>query len=224
MARFNAITRSRVRLVVFDPKAPSSRSALEELAKVGVRMKLLLIARKQTRSDADAEDLIANALVLVCDADRAPWDPTAGAFIRHMAHVMRKRAIEDARTWSARKVVVDSALVDGAPVPDGAPLADEAIAGQESQVRLQRLAAALRARVAGDARALEVLDCAGQGFEGPADQAAQLGCPIAEIREARRRLKHHGARLLAEEEEAAKNPGGRKMRQNQRTAREEGAR
>jgi DNA-directed RNA polymerase specialized sigma24 family protein len=61
--------------------APSSRRALEEFTKVDVRTLLSKAAVWLTQSEADAEDLVPDAMMSVCDPDEGSrWDPARGKF------------------------------------------------------------------------------------------------------------------------------------------------
>ncbi|MGH7269554.1 MAG: hypothetical protein ACREJ3_03910 [Polyangiaceae bacterium] len=184
---------------MFDPLAASTKQALAELEDEGVRRTLLRVARGRCASDSDAEDLVANALVRICDPERDPWDPARGPFVRHMAYVMRDMAIDRARSWDARTIVTDSVLAHDEDIEDPASLADDALDAHRARARLHRLGVALRARLADDAHAVAVFDCACRGVEEPAAQADEIGCSVKDVYEARRRLKYHAAAILAEE-------------------------
>jgi len=60
------------------------------MAKVGIRLRLLRLARWVTHSDnlADHEDLVGDALAIVCDPKGKPWNPPPD-FLTHMGNVMR---------------------------------------------------------------------------------------------------------------------------------------
>jgi hypothetical protein len=73
---------------MFEATAPSTLRALAELELPRVRQKLDEIAVRLAGSQADADELVANALALVGDPARLPWDGS-GDFARHMAFVMR---------------------------------------------------------------------------------------------------------------------------------------
>jgi hypothetical protein len=73
---------------MFEATAPSTLRALAALALPRVRQKLDELAVRLAGSEADADELVANALALVCDPARSPWDGS-GDFTRHMAFVMR---------------------------------------------------------------------------------------------------------------------------------------
>src|SRR5271165_1950988 len=93
---------------VLDRVAPSFALALAEFKTDEVRSALVKFARGRTRSEADAEDLIANALAASCDPRKSPWDRGKCTFEHHMKNLMRRRAVEDHRSWNARNVVADS--------------------------------------------------------------------------------------------------------------------
>jgi DNA-directed RNA polymerase specialized sigma24 family protein len=193
---------------VFNPDAPSSKRALEEFKRDGVRIRAIQYAHRRTRSAADAEDLVQAALERVFDPDGSPWDPDGGkTFFAHMLSVINGLHMNRVRAAQRRREVIDSALVEeAAPATDVLP-ADEALESHEALVRLRRLGEKLRERLKGDVLALEVLDLAIDGYEQPAAQAAQLGCPLTTVREANRRLKYQAARLLEEERASGRASG-----------------
>jgi hypothetical protein len=192
----------RVPSAVYDPRAPSSVRAVDELQKRGVRPALIKLARWWTVSDADAEDLVYEALDLACDPDRSPWDPAARGFLKHMRYLMRDLAGEEARSSRARHEVVDARLARDDAMVDGDPLPDDALEAHRERARLQRLGDQLLARMASDPIAMEVYRVAKQGFETPAEQAEHLEYSIDQINEAHRRMKYHARQIRTEEEQA----------------------
>jgi DNA-directed RNA polymerase specialized sigma24 family protein len=194
---------------VFNLDTPWSKRALEEFERPGVRLQAIQYAMRKTRSKADADDLVQEALSRVFDSDASPWDPDGGkTFLAHLGSVMNGLHINRVRSAQHRREVVGSALVDEVAPAAGALPADEALERHETFARLSSLVGALRDRLKGDVLALEVLDLAYAGYEHPAAQAEQLGCPVATVREANRRLKYQAARLLEEERASGRAPGG----------------
>jgi hypothetical protein len=61
---------------MYDRDAPYSKRALAELEKPRVRGSLVQIAQWSTQSEADAEDLVSDALILVLDPEESPWPRT----------------------------------------------------------------------------------------------------------------------------------------------------
>jgi DNA-directed RNA polymerase specialized sigma24 family protein len=86
---------------VFDPAAPSTKRALAELELPGVREHLMKYAVWRARDPDDAKDLIADALVRVCDPDGRPWGEE-GSFKRHMRMVMDDIVIQKARRGAGK--------------------------------------------------------------------------------------------------------------------------
>jgi DNA-directed RNA polymerase specialized sigma24 family protein len=188
---------------VFDPNAPSSKRVLTELQNPQVRRSLLRYAAWRTDSQADAEDLLADAIERVCDPDRKPWDPTKASLFRHIRLVTDDIATVRARSGRARFEVVDSKLAHDATTGEPAPLPDEALHEHRQLAWLRRLGRILLGQVEGkDPIAASVLRAAQDGIEEPAEQAAAIGCRVEEVYEALRRLKYRGARIKAGAEQA----------------------
>ena len=196
---------------VFDGDAPSSKRAIEEFRKENVRSRIYRYAVWRTQSEADADDLVADAMIRVLDPASRPWDPSVRSFERHMRLVLDHIAIERARSGYARFEVVDTAPADAATSP--VPSADERLQEHQELSRLQELGDRLVSRLEGrDALAARVFRAACAGVGEPANLARELGCRIEEIYEAMRRLKYHAAQVMAElgQASAGQTPKGRK--------------
>jgi DNA-directed RNA polymerase specialized sigma24 family protein len=188
---------------VFDRHSPLSKRALAEFVKKNVHEKLFRYAVWRTSSEADAEDLLADAIECVGDPDRKPWDPEKGSFFRHMRLVMDTLAIDRARSGHARFEVVNSSLAINEETMDPAPVPDKALHDARKLAWWRRLGDLLLEKVsARDPLAKSVFLAACEGAETPNEQAAKIGCTVAEVYEAQRRLKYHGACILAQDREA----------------------
>jgi DNA-directed RNA polymerase specialized sigma24 family protein len=188
---------------VFDRDAPLTKRAIEELLKKDVHDSLFKYAVWRTSSEADAEDLLADAIECVGDPDRKPWDPSRGSFFRHMRLVMDTLAIELARKGRVRFEVVSSHLAHDERTIDPAPAADTALHEARKFAWLRRLGDMLMAKLTDkDPVAKGVFLAACEGVESPGAQASKVGCSVDEVYEAHRRLKYHGARILAQDREA----------------------
>jgi hypothetical protein len=155
-------------------------------------------------SPRDAEDLLTDATLCVCDAkDGRPWLPERGSFQQHMRFVIHDIASDRRKLARARhEVPVDGAAVER--VADSAPAPDETVVGRGELARLRRLGAKLRERVAGDDLAVRVFDDAAAGGDppSPAGIADRLGCGVREVYEVIRRLKRASEDVLVEDERA----------------------
>jgi hypothetical protein len=154
-------------------------------------------------SPHDAEDLLSEAVLCVCDPDTGrPWRPERGTFQQHVRFVLHD--IARARRDSARarrEIPIDD--TGAARVPDPGASAEEALDDDRALARLRGLGGQLRARLAVGGRAAQVFDLACEGeADTPARIALRLGCDVREIYEAIRRLKREGDRILYEEERA----------------------
>jgi DNA-directed RNA polymerase specialized sigma24 family protein len=191
---------------VFDKDAPSSQLVFAELAKPGVRAQLHRYATWRTGDEDEAKDLVANALVLVCDpAQSRTWDPAKGSFFRHMRRVLDVIAIATKRRGYGKYEITESALIRKTGDPDAFPdpaddheLPDEALGAHRELAWLRGLGETLLRRLAGrDEPAIAVYHAACI-HEEPADQAKHLGVPVEEVYEAHRRLRYHGLIVKAE--------------------------
>jgi DNA-directed RNA polymerase specialized sigma24 family protein len=166
--------------------------------------RLLKLALWRTNNVADAEDLIADAVIVASDPVKRSWPPTRG-FLLHMSLVMRDLAIEGWRSARARHEVVDHTLAHDETSVDPAAAPDEALHHGRKLHWLRTLGARLRAdRVADGNHPLdvEILDLGPLGIDAPAELAEALGRSVEEINEALRRLRYNGARIRAEYEAA----------------------
>jgi DNA-directed RNA polymerase specialized sigma24 family protein len=195
---------------VFDKDAPSSQQVFAELAKGHVRTQLHRYATWRTRDEDKAKDLVADALLLVCDPEKGKtWDPAKRSFFGHMRRVLDDLAIQRKRVGPGRFEINETDLVRRTRNPDAFPdpadehaLADEALAAHFELAWLRSLGRALLERLAGkDQRAVEVYRAACI-HEEPAEQCRHLGIPVEEVYEAHRRLRYHGAIVKTEWERA----------------------
>jgi len=187
-----------------DEESPLSRRVREELADKALYTSLFQYALWRTRKKEDAEDLLGDAIVCVCDPDRRPWDPAQRTLFRHMRFVMDDIAIERARTGYRRfeelgqKIDYNEVLAE--VVADPRPLADEVLDDARTSSRLRLWGQRLHDRVKDrDPLAAQVLDACGLGLETAEARAAHIGCTEKEAYEAFRRLIYHGSKIVEEE-------------------------
>ncbi len=191
---------------MYDPRAPSSLLAIAEYGKPKEASRLLRYAMWRTRSDAEAKDLVADALVRVCDPDDKPWDPSVRSFFRHMRRVMDDDAIEDNRTGFKKYEIVDTEHEAFDRVIQPIPGPDMALQAKRRLGWLREMWGTLLGRLRGKDRLplrIYELACAGQHDE-PEEFAQQLGVPVEAIYEAMRRLRYHGLIVRHEWEEKEK--------------------
>jgi DNA-directed RNA polymerase specialized sigma24 family protein len=192
----------KVRHVVLDFHAPSSRLVLEEVAKPRVRTRLHKIALLYTGSDATAEDLVAEALARACDPDRAPWSPEKSPFLTHMTFVIRK-------TWyrSMRKASVQLEILDGGIAQDERTVSPEPRADDELHRRRElALHEAILEEVVTEIEdefplVRPICELGVQGVEEPAEQAKELARPVEEIYRAIKALKRHARQARADRDQ-----------------------
>ena len=187
---------------VYDPKAPSSVTALAEFARKTIRKKLLVIAKRLTQgSEADAEDLIAWTLIVVLDPAKDPW--LKGTFTAHMGYAMRHVQDERLRRAQVRREAVDEDATD-----DRRALTREAPADVELHRRRElavwrRLGEQLMREIgAKHPIAKGVYELAMDDIVDAEEQAAVLGCTPSEIYDARETIKRHAKRIRDEYDQA----------------------
>jgi DNA-directed RNA polymerase specialized sigma24 family protein len=186
---------------VVDFKAPSSLKAIEALREGGTRAILLGYCGWYSPSEASAEDLLQEAMLVVCDPRNGrPWDEARGSFITHVRTVIRDLAHDTRRTGYGRYVVLNPAAADLTP-SDG-PSADDTLSTAEASARLHRMGARVRERLAPDEIGLAVFDLACDGVDRPADVAARLGCKVEDVYRANDRIAYHAGKVLARERES----------------------
>jgi DNA-directed RNA polymerase specialized sigma24 family protein len=206
---------------VLDKDAPSSLRALEAIADPATREHLLRYATWRTKDPDEAQDLLADALLLALDPEKKPWTDTTYSFRRHMRRIMDDLAIERARKASSRLEITESELLgdsddpDRLPDPgDERPGSDEVLHELRKSHWLRGLWSRLEASLAGkDPLAVRVYEAACLGHETPGEQAAHLGVPVEEIYEALRRLRYRASLVMADwkDEEARRMLEARTM-------------
>ena len=173
-----------------DFDAPSSKRVLAELAKEGAWNNLLKLARWRTGAEADAEDLVANALARVFDPDDMPWLPEKGGFYSHMGNVIRHVWGRHVRKVSVKREVIDTGIARDETMPSLEPAADEELHRQRT-VALRRALVETVLETIGDKypRVREVYKLSARGIDDPSEQAKELRCGPEEVYLAVKTLK-----------------------------------
>jgi DNA-directed RNA polymerase specialized sigma24 family protein len=186
---------------VLDYKAPSSIRAIEAYRTGKTATLLLKFATWLTHTEVDGEDLVAGALICVCDPDRGrPWDPARGSFTAHMRIVIRDLARRGWRSARARREVVEPTFAFDDRMQHPGPPPDEAVSDARTLERLRRLGDIVRQRVSHKPLTLQVFDLGYQDIDDADEMARLLGCKVNEVYDANRQIARHAARVLAEEE------------------------
>jgi DNA-directed RNA polymerase specialized sigma24 family protein len=192
---------------VLDFSAPPSKRVVEALEEPRTRTLLHKFAVWLTHSEADAEDLVSDAIHVMCDPqDGRPWDPARGTLLAHARVVMVDLAKARRRRAATRREVPGDLLALAEEMPHAGPAPDEALSDARLRGRLERLGGRLRESIGHLPRAVQVFDLGCQGVEKPDEQAHAIGCDVREVYEANRQIARHAARVLADEqkEEAAR--------------------
>jgi DNA-directed RNA polymerase specialized sigma24 family protein len=200
---------------VIDFDAASTKLAIAEMQKRDVCTRVFKFATWRCQSEADAKDLLADALLLVYDPERKPWQPAKCSFFAHMRVVMDALASDQARSGHARFEVLDANLAVDDTTRDTQPLADQQLYDQRKLAWMRKLGVLLVAKVEKKhPLARQVFDHGSRGTEKPAELAQEIGCPVEEVYEAMELLKYHAKQILAEDQEAER----RRMNEARRKA------
>jgi hypothetical protein len=179
------------------------------------RLVLFAFRRRQIRgitgSLADAEDIAAEAIRRLLDANYAGWDPTLEPdLLRHLGSTVNGLISNESRSARLR---VERSLSDPAVFRSAERITapgDQTEAGDECQ-RALRL---LEARVADDELMKRLLSLENGGVTKPATQATQLRVSVEVIYKARRRLARHREAVRRELEGQGSSANGVARAQN----------
>jgi len=200
--------------LMYDPDAPSSKRALAEYRKPLVYEKLIKKAKRITKSVGDAGPLLGDAIMLVLDPDKYPWNHQKHRFRKHMALVMRH--VWNGWLRSARvrhEVVTDDVLADkktptmerfiGAVSKE--PRADDELHRLRMLHLYRQFGEQLLAELDDNQRShyvtRRVLELGVQGIEGIKELMRLVPCTRDEVRAAQELLRYHGRRIRAEWDE-----------------------
>jgi DNA-directed RNA polymerase specialized sigma24 family protein len=174
---------------MYDPKAPSSVLALTELSKPGVAPRVHRIAWRRCRSDHDAEDLVSDSMMRVCDPDDQPWVPTARPFLRHMSVVIRYLW-----RWHRARLRTRNEIYDGGTAQEESAGHETSPDGEVDELRSleiqRRLARRLKTRLADDPEALKLLALAEKEDLEPSEQAEELRWKVDKVHLVAKRIRY----------------------------------
>jgi DNA-directed RNA polymerase specialized sigma24 family protein len=182
-------------MAAFD--ALSSQLVVDLLRDDVIRKRLQDIAFASTRSRADADDLVQNALLRVLDPDDAPWDPEKVPFLKHVGRVMRQTWDESLRRARVKREVPDGNLTQDETIPDSSPAADSGVARTETSSLQRMLMKEVLAEI-GDKHpiARQVFELGAEGIEDPRELMATIGCTFNDVHLAIKQLRYHARRAL----------------------------
>jgi DNA-directed RNA polymerase specialized sigma24 family protein len=188
---------------VFDADAPSSKRAMEAMRDPQVRRRLHGFARWCTGVDANAKDLVEDALLRVLDPEDAPWPSDGTPFVVHMLGVMRQQWDRQMRKLQARLEIVDTGLARDERVPSDEPGPDAEVERRRGIAVWQSLLEQVLAEI-GDKhpRARALCELGARGIDDLGDQARELGCDVEEVWLLRRTLRYHGRLAMEAWEDA----------------------
>jgi DNA-directed RNA polymerase specialized sigma24 family protein len=158
----------------------------------GLTFKRLVLwtVRKHRVNVSDAEEIVQDAIRLFLRAGGVVDTANPRALFLAIGSGVNGIAVNMRRKKSSRMVALtdDGFLSDLDQVPAAADGPEQRMI--EDQLARRRTAAMLK-RVQGDELALGILTLMAEGVSEPAEQAKALGHPVAEVYNARRRLKSH---------------------------------
>jgi len=187
---------------VADPVAGAlaAKKLLEQDA--GLRKRIVLYACSLTRNVADAKELAQEAMARAIDPAASPWDPDKERdLFLHIGSLMNS-AVANRRRAEQRHPFVRYVAAKDMRV-DPAPTAEERMVQEDDVSRLERWMQELRAALAGDDVALGKIDLLYRGIDDAASQAEHLGCTVADIYLANKRIAYHVDRIKSGAGEAA---------------------
>ncbi len=185
---------------MYDPRAPTSMRVLRLLQDPPTRPRLVRLAETITRSWADAEDLVSDAINRVLDPDDSPWDKRP--FMTHMAYVMKHTWTRQQRVAQLQREAADEDVTRGTKGTSHNPPADEQLEGHRALAVLRRLGERLlegtgvKHPLCSKYFELTIL-----GVE-PAKQAETLGCTVDELYDAHQTLRRHAGSIREKWEDA----------------------
>jgi DNA-directed RNA polymerase specialized sigma24 family protein len=201
-----------------DARTETKRTFLRAQPWARILKQLTAIAFKRIRgrSMSDAKDLAQSAIADAYESlERGGWDPEKGPLMSFLvAKVIGSAGNERRRKRNACEVWLDEEdeEADEAVSRHEKHLGTDAPAPEEALHRLRfahTFHDRLVARVAGDAPVLEMIPLMKEGLCTPSDLAAATGRPLAEIVEARRRIRYHAETITKELSAANVIPIGR---------------
>jgi DNA-directed RNA polymerase specialized sigma24 family protein len=186
-----------------DFEAPSSLRAVAALREGRTLERLLRFACLVVESETDAEDLLADAIVLVCDPEGRPWEEGRGSFLTHMRIVIRDLARRERRSARTRREAPGMDIEELERLaPHPAPDAEGLLHDARELERLRRMGATVRERIDRAERTAQVFDLACRGITRAADVATRLGCTVEEVYDSNEQIAYHAAKVRASQREA----------------------
>jgi DNA-directed RNA polymerase specialized sigma24 family protein len=187
------------------PPPPIDRAAVTAALRAApwpkIRAQLLRFAIARCKSRQRADDLVQDALVKVM-SPTSSWNPaTQPDVTRYLMGAIMMNMSTDRRSARARRDVPLSRGAKDDDAREGDHLRDANAFSEDVAARADLLTGrmtALRARLAGDALALELLELTVNGADTPAERCAATGRSHEAVESARRRMQHHAAQIAVE--------------------------
>jgi DNA-directed RNA polymerase specialized sigma24 family protein len=154
-------------------------------------------ARRRSRSDHKADDLVQEALRSIFDGSRR-WDRAATPDLyTFVCGVVRSLSSHEARDGAKRPI--ETSFSSGAEPPSSSPNPEQLLdAKQDATARAahaQEIIARLRGAFTGDTLALSILDLRERDVQSPKEQSLALGVSPTLLRSAQKRIDYALARI-----------------------------
>jgi DNA-directed RNA polymerase specialized sigma24 family protein len=201
-----------------DERAERQRALLltQPWGQLQAQLTAIAFKRIRGRSMSDAEDLAQAAISGAYETiEKGGWDPDKGPLLNLLiARVISSASNERRRKRNACEVWLDQEADDESGTTSlherhlgaDAPTPDDALHRLRLASTFNDL---LFARLAGNALATELATLMKDGLTTPQDLAAATGRPIAEVRDARRRVRYHADQITKELSASAGSPATR---------------
>jgi DNA-directed RNA polymerase specialized sigma24 family protein len=165
---------------------------------------LLLLASRHTRVNADAEDLVQDALVAGLARRDPPDANDLDGVQKFFGSILNGLAANRRR---AARLHPATAYDDDVPPSSsrGVPHPERALAQREAELARRQEKADLRARLAGEPRVLALWDLVDAGVRGRAELAERLGCSPDDVSNLQRRITYHAKRMRQRTDEPARS-------------------
>jgi DNA-directed RNA polymerase specialized sigma24 family protein len=194
----------------------------EQLGRLSVRLKRYAFATIRHRSWEEAEDLAQGAFLNVIDPKLRTWDPELEPdLFTHLKALVRSEESRRRKTYRRRRetpyeeevgegqsTAAEAGVHDDEATPANNPYTPSHEAKMHRDEGGRRVFSLLRERYPKDEMIVKVVGCLERHIETMAEQAAEIGCTMMEVRNARDRLWRYVKKIEAELDDEGKGGKG----------------